>query len=110
MGSSTNRNLQRNHDKAKGQRREAGAALGIQLAGKERPGNKARQLHLRTVTAFVHRTIEPSHPALMSDPKSDDPVMVPYMPHRSPRKVTPMVAAMVACHNELIKGPRHNRA
>lgn len=99
MGSSTNRSLQRNHEKSQRQRREAGRIEGTKFARNV----TTRQLALREVTAFVHRVYMPSHPALMSDPKADDPVMVPYMPHRAPRVLTAAQLAQVFSGPELIK-------
>jgi hypothetical protein len=99
MGSSTNRSLQRNHEKSQRQRREAGRIEGTKFARDV----TTRQLALRAVTAFVHRVVEPSHPILKPDPKADDPVMVPYMAHRAPRQLTPAQRAYVNFAPELIK-------
>lgn len=96
MGSKTNRSLERNHLKGRSQRIEAGRIEGTKLAFLATPKSAVRaelaMVQLVPKNCNARTIIEPS-----------DVSMVPYMPHRGPRKWTPAQLAYVNFAPELIK-------
>lgn len=94
MASKTNRSLQRNHLKAVKQRQELGAIEGM------KPAYHSDKRALRTIAASTHLV-----PKMIAPPviEPSDVVMVPYMPHRSPRVWTAAQRAYVNCGDELVK-------
>lgn len=96
-----NRSLAAKHDRAKLQRIEAGQKLGAQFFSSDTYRVKSAvraelaQVQLVPKNCNARTTIEPS-----------DVVMVPYMPHRAPKKLPLARLCQIYVPDELIKSFR----
>lgn len=99
-----NRNLAVKHDRSLRQKREAGRIEGTKRAYLPRSKYHTKPA-LRELAASAQHMVRPfeHQTTKASVPPDFDVVMVPYMPHRAPRKWTAAQLAYVNCGDELVK-------
>jgi hypothetical protein len=89
-----NRSMDAKHKRGVKQRQEAGRQEGY------KPAYRTNKPLLREIAANAQHMVKPA-PRVIVEPS--DVVMVPYMPHRAPRKWTAVQKAYVNCGDELVK-------
>lgn len=89
-----NRSMDAKHKRGVKQRQEAGRQEGY------KPAYHTNKSSLREIAANAQHMVKPARREIITP---SDVVMVPYMPHRAPRRWTPAQKAYVNCGDELVK-------